>query len=279
LLLPVTGEARSDETLRLDFYMRLAGAAAATAFSRDNALMLLPPGHAGPELRGFTVDGAILADPSPADAKVRVALEGMGRTVVTIGRDPGRPDDPWFVGTENDANTRLILDHLVAHGARRIALLVPKSGWSWATETLAAYDSWTREHGAPRLAVPVSMQPGEQSAFQAAQRLLLSRTPPDAIFAVAARFVRGVVRAANACGKQVPGELLLAAGVDGAHAREGEPSITALELHPEREAEAAVEMLLARLNGEQPEAPTYVQATLHVRASTGLLATLSEQRT
>jgi DNA-binding LacI/PurR family transcriptional regulator len=279
LLLPVTGEARSDETLRLDFYMRLAGAAAATAFSRDNALMLLPPGLAGPELRGFTMDGAILADPSPSDEKVRVALEGMGRPVVTIGRDPGRPDDPWFVGTENDANTRLILDHLVSHGARRIALLVPKSGWSWATETLAAYDSWTREHGAPRLAVPVSMQPGEQSAFQATQRLLLSLTPPDAIFAVAARFVRGVVRAANACGRRVPGELLLAAGVDGAHAREGEPPITALELHPEREAEAAVEMLLARLNGEQPEAPAYVQSTLHVRASTGLLATLSEQRT
>jgi DNA-binding LacI/PurR family transcriptional regulator len=277
LLLPVTGDVRSDETLRLDFYMRLAGAAAATAFSRDNALMLLPPGLAGPELRGFTMDGGMLADPSPRDQKVRVALEGMGRPVVTIGRDPARPDDPWYVANENDSNTRLMLDHLVTQGARRIALLVPKAGWSWATETRAAYESWTREHRAPRLVVPVSMQPGEQSAFEAAQRLLSARTPPDAIFAVAARFVRGVVRAANACGRQVPGELLLAAGVDGAHAREGDPPITALELHPERQAEAAVEMLLARLNGEQPQAPAYIQATLHERASTGVRATLSER--
>jgi DNA-binding LacI/PurR family transcriptional regulator len=57
--------------------------------------------------------------------------------------------------------------------------------------------------------------------------------------------------------------------VDGAEARGGDPPVTALELHPEREAEAAVELLLARLNGEQAPAPTSISATLHVRASTG----------
>jgi len=86
---------------------------------------------------------------------------------------------------------------------------------------------------------------------------------------VAERFIRGVLRAASACGKQVPAELLLAAGVDGAEAREGDPPVSALELHPERQAEAAVELLLARLNGDQAPAPTYIPATLHVRASTG----------
>src|ERR1051326_5300167 len=57
LLLPISGDARSDETLRLDFYMRLAGAAAAAAFSRDSALILLPPVIAGAGLRGLTIDG------------------------------------------------------------------------------------------------------------------------------------------------------------------------------------------------------------------------------
>src|SRR5262249_62211811 len=93
----------------------------------------------------------------------------------------------------------------------------------WAPERPAAYESWPPEHGRPRLVVPVAMRPGEQSAFRAARRLLTSAPPPDAIFAVAERFIRGVLRAASACGKQVPAELLLAAGVDGAEAREGDP--------------------------------------------------------
>jgi DNA-binding LacI/PurR family transcriptional regulator len=268
LLLPVSGDARSDETLRLDFYMRLAGAAAAVAFSGEHALMLLPPVIAGAGLRSLAIDGGIVADPSPDDKRVR-ALEDLGLPVVTIGRGLGRPDYPWYVASETDANTRLMLDHLAARGARRIALLTPRADWGWATETLAAYESWTREHGLPQLIVPVAMRPGEQNAFRAARRLLAAETPPDAIFAVAERFIRGVLRAASGCGKQVPGELLLAAGVDGAEAREGDPPVSALELHPERQAEAAVELLLARLGGDRAPAPTYIPATLHVRASTG----------
>lgn len=266
LLLPVSGDARFDETLQLDFYMRLAGAAAAAAFSREHALMLVPPMLAGSGLRGLAIDGGIVADPSPQDWRA-TALESIGLPAVTIGRDLGRPEDSWYVDSNTDTDTRLILDHLASRGARRIALLVPGAGW-WATETRQAYESWTQQHGLPRLAVPVSMRSGERSAYQAARRLLAARNPPDAVLAVAQRFIRGVLRAAKACGKQVPSELLLAAGVDGVHAREGDPPVTALELHPDRLAEAAVQMLLARLSGEQMEVPRYVQATLNVRAST-----------
>jgi DNA-binding LacI/PurR family transcriptional regulator len=196
-------------------------------------------------------------------------LSGQGVPVVTIERDLGRPDDPWYVASETNANTRQVLDHLAGQGARRIALLVPKTDWGWATETLTAYDAWVREHGVPRLVVPVAMQPGEESAFVAARRLLARRSPPDAVFVVAARFIRGVLRAAQAEGRQVPGELLIAAGVDSIPAREGDPPVTALDLHPERQAEAAVEMLLARLDGAEVAAPRYIRATLSLRASTG----------
>lgn len=271
LLLPVSGDARSDETLRLDFYMRLAGAAAATAFSREHALLLLPPVVAGTGLRGLSIDGGIVAEPSPHDQRIR-ALEELGLPVVTVERSLERPDDPWYVGSETEASTRLILDHLVEQGAERIALLIPRTDWSWVTETARTYDSWTHERGSPRLLVPVAMRPGEESAFQATRRLLAARTPPDAIFVVAARFVRGVLRAARESGRQVPAELLVAAGVDGVDAREGNPPVTALELNPERQAEAAVEMLLARLNGEPVQAPAYVPVELNVRASTAGLS-------
>jgi len=267
LLLPVSGDVRSDETLRLDYYMRLAGAAAAAAFTQEHALMLLPPVIAGTGLSGLTIDGGIVVDPSPQDQRAS-ALEDQGLPVVTIGRDLGRQDH-WYADSDTDASTKLMLDHLAARGARRIAILAPRAEWAWATETLQAYESWTREHGVPRLVIPVAMHPGEQNAFQAASQLLASRTPPDAVFAVAERFIRGVLRAAQASGKRVPGELLLAAGVDGVYACEGDPPVTALDLHPERLAEVAVTMLLARLSGDHVESPAHVPATLHIRASTG----------
>jgi len=185
LLLPVRASVPADEALSLDFYMRLASSAASAAFSQDEALMLLPPAIVQTGLRGIELDGGIVVDPSPLDPRVSL-LSGQGLPVVTIERDLGRPDDPWYVASETDANTRQVLDHLAAQGARRIALLVPKTDWGWATETLTAYDAWVREHGAPRLVVPVAMQPGEESAFVAARRLLARRSPPDAVFVVAA---------------------------------------------------------------------------------------------
>ena len=144
---------------------------------------------------------------------------------------------------------------------------MPKTDWGWITETLRAYDPWIAEHDVPRLIVPVAMQPGEESAFAATRRLLAAPDPPDAIFVVASRFIHGVQRGAKAAARRVPGELLIAAGVDSVHAREGDPPVTAIDLHPERQAEAAVQMLLARLNGE-PASPRYVPATLRLRAST-----------
>jgi DNA-binding LacI/PurR family transcriptional regulator len=269
LLLPGQPGGQADEALSLDFYMRLASAAAAAAFARDQALMLLPPAILQTGLRGLGADGGIVVDPSPLDPRVTLLAE-QGLPVVTIERDLARQQDRWYVASETDANTRQVLDHLAAQGARRIALLVPQADWGWATETLSAYHSWVRQHGAPRLIVPVAMQPGEESAYAAARRLLEAHKPPDAVFVVAARFIRGVLRAAKAAGRRVPEDVLIAAGVDCIQAREGDPPVTALDLHPERQAEAAVEMLLAQLDGGQAEAPRHIRATLRLRASTGV---------
>jgi DNA-binding LacI/PurR family transcriptional regulator len=270
LVLPIGTDARDNEALSLEFYMRLASAAAAAAFARQQALLLLPPALGLAELRGLALDGGIVVDPSVNDAHVRL-FEELGLPVVTIERDHGR-EDVSFVASRTEDNTQLMLDHLHTQGARRIALLLPRSDWGWATESLAAYDAWIRTHGLPRVVVPVSMRGGEQHAFQATTRLLARRSPPDAIFVLASRFIRGALRAAYAAGREIPGELLMATGVDSVQAREGDPPVTALELHPERQAEEAVAMLLSQLDsGAAEPAGRYVTATPIFRASTGVL--------
>lgn len=267
LLLPVRAEARSDEALTLDIYMRLASAAAATTFSHKQALMLLPPKITLSGLRGFALDGGIVVDPSESDMRIGL-FERLGLPVVTVERDLGRPEEQWYVASNTEANTEQMLSHLAERGAERIALLLPRTDWAWATETLGAYEAWTSREGARSIVVPVGMTPGEQNAFTAVRRLLARRRAPDAIFVVASRFIRGTLRAAAVAGRSVPGDLLIAAGVDSAPAREGVPPVTALELHPELQAEAAVEMLLARLSGDSSATPRYIDATLEVRAST-----------
>jgi DNA-binding LacI/PurR family transcriptional regulator len=75
--------------------------------------------------------------------------------------------------------------------------------------------------------------------------------------------------------RRIGGDLLIAAGVDSVQSREGDPPVTALDLHPDRQAEVAVEMLLARLDDGDGDgdvaAPRHIPATLRVRASTGAL--------
>lgn len=267
LLLPVAADARSDEALSLDIYMRLASAAASTSFAHKQALLLLPPKITLSGLRGFALDGGIVVDPSENDTRIGL-FERLGLPVVTVERDLGRPQEQWYVASNTEANTEQMLSHLAERGAERIALLQPRADWAWATETLRAYEAWTSREGARSIVVPVGMTPGEQNAFTAVRRLLARRRPPDAIFVVASRFIRGTLRAAAASGRRVPADLLIAAGVDSVPAREGAPSVTALELHPELQAEAAVEMLLARLSDEPSARPRYIGATLEIRAST-----------
>jgi DNA-binding LacI/PurR family transcriptional regulator len=267
LLLPVRADSQSDEALSLDFYMRLASAAAAATFSHKQALMLLPPMITLSGLRGFALDGGIVVDPAERDVRTGL-FQRLGVPVVTIERDLGRPKERFYVASNTEANTERLLTHLAERGAQRIALVLPQADWGWASETLRAYETWTNEHEFPSLVVPVALTPGEDNAFAAVRRLLARRRPPDALFVVAARFIRGAMRAAEAAGRHVPDDLLVAAGVDSLPAREGTPPITALDLHPELQAMAAVDMLLAQVAGEPAGEPQYIEARLEIRAST-----------
>jgi len=229
--------------------------------------MLLPPRPTKADLRGMALDGGIVVDPAIGDARVAL-FDSLRLPFVTIERDLAR-DDGWFVGTRPAENATIMLEHLAAQGARRVALLAPRADWGWATESLRSYEEWVERHRAPRIVVRVAMHPAAEEAYRATSRLLRRRTPPDAIFVLAGRFVRGALAAAADLRRSVPSELMLATGVDGGYAREAHPGVTALELHPEQQAAEAVEMLLRRVAGDTDATPRFVAATLQTRASTG----------
>jgi DNA-binding LacI/PurR family transcriptional regulator len=268
LLLPfVEPDIARDEMLALDYYMHLAGAAARAAFATGHPMLLTPPLKDADDLRDLGVDGGVVCDPSHGDPRVGL-FDALGLPVVTVERDPGRPDHPWVVRCDNEANARRLLDDLAAAGARRIALLASTGGWAWADETAAAYTAWCADHDREPIVEQASMRTQERSAYEAAGRLL-DRAAPDAIVAQAERYTPGVLRAARERGLRVPADLRVAAAVDSPQARDADPPVTAIDLQPELQGAAAVEMLVELLAGREPDGPRIIPAVLHARASTG----------
>jgi DNA-binding LacI/PurR family transcriptional regulator len=153
-------------------------------------------------------------------------------------------------------------------GARRIALLVPDVRLAWVEETTQAFVSWTQGHGRPTFVVPVAHEHLEGSAYTSTLQLLDGPDRPDAIFAVSEGYASGALRAARERGVRVPRDLMLVAGVDSQQASASDPPITALDLHPAEHAAAAVELLVARLAGDERVGTRSVRGTLCVRAST-----------
>ena len=105
-------------------------------------------------------------------------------------------------------------------------------------------------------------------AYSKAGALLDLSDRPDAILASDERYPSGVIRAANERGISIPGELMLATGIDSHEAREASPAVTAMDIRPALQGAAAAEMLIGRLRGDGVAAPIITPAELRVRAST-----------
>lgn len=267
-LVPAFEEAGTQiEMLSLDLYMMQASAAAQAAFARDHSLLLMPSVSSVGELDALGVDGGIVCDPLRDDRFVGF-FEELDLPVVTIERDPGRPSSPWYVRADNEGDVGRMLDHLDEAGARRIAFLRLDADIAWASEGEEAYRTWCAEHGRSPLVVPTSPHGLENSAYRMVSECLDGPDPPDAVFATAARFSSGVLRAARERRLDVPGDLLVATGIDGHEAREATPAVTAIDVQPAVQGAAAAELLIGRLEGSDVEAPRITPSTLHARAST-----------
>ncbi|MGH3359666.1 MAG: LacI family DNA-binding transcriptional regulator [Nocardioidaceae bacterium] len=267
LILPGDGSAEQREMISLDYYMTIASACAQGAFTYGYSLILPPLLNGADDWRVLAPDGVVLCDPTTGDARIDL-LEDMGVPVVSIERDRGRPERSYFVAGDNTGNMREMLGHLHAAGARRIALLWAESSWAWALESRAAYESWCAEQGQRPLVAPVSLHHLESDAYRASAALLDAAEPPDAVIATAEGYAEGLLRACGERDVDVPGDLLVASGIDTHVMRLNDPPITAIDLDPAAQAKAAVDLLHARLEGDEVDAPTIVPSSLRIRRST-----------
>lgn len=249
-----------------DYYMELAAACASTAITSGQLVLLAPGSIELEDLGRLEVDGAIVVDPAERDEALEI-FDARGIPHVTVDRDIAR-DDHWWVASDEAGGTRTLLEHLAGRGAGSVALLAASERWSWLRDSTDAFREWCSGRGLEPTVLDVDLDAPAASAEAVTAQLIEDGALPDAIIGLPYGSALGVIRAATAAGLDVPGDVLVASGVDGASMVTATPRVTALHLGPAALGEAAVALLNDRIAGTASPGPIIIDAELRVREST-----------
>ncbi|MFD7835423.1 substrate-binding domain-containing protein [Streptomyces sp. NPDC059761] len=233
---------------RLGFYMEIAAAAAESALLHDYALVLVPPVQSGSGLHSVDIDGAIVVEPDvndPATARLRE----RGLPYVALGRPVSPDEQAPYVDLRGGLVAEMLLAHLREQGAERPALIIGSGERHSSVDAREAYGRMAAEHGWPPVVATAPEAGGEQAGYECCAALLAEHPGIDAVCALVDAFAVGAVRAIRDSGRTVPDDVMVVTRYDGLRARTCDPLLTAVDLHLDRAAADAVELLLGRLRG------------------------------
>ena len=181
---------------------------------------------------------------------------------------PGSPLP--HVMLDNAAAVEVGVDHLVAHGHRRIAALSSYHRELNPDERVQTFPKAMARHG---LALPAAYQrpafPTEWEAYAAALAVMQLDEPPTALFATTGSMANGAYRALRKLGLRVPDDVSLLAFDDYPWMQLVEPGIDTLAQPVAAMGHAAVRLLFERIqrDGEVPVERLRFPADLKVRGS------------
>lgn len=254
---------------RLGFFMEVASVAASSALERGLVLALVPPNKPGQNtLNLLDIDGALVIEPQAGDPQLAALLQ-QGLPVVSIGRPGGDTVDVPYVDLLSGPATQMLLTHMLASGARQIALVVGTSERTSYTQAEQAYAAMAAGHGMKPVVLRQDESLGEVGGHAAARQLLKEHPQLDALLVMVDAFAVGAVHYAQEAGLRIPEDLMVATRYDGLRARSCEPPLTALDLHLESVAQQAVDLLFEHLRGDtQRRMTTSALPSLALRRST-----------
>lgn len=254
---------------QLGFFTELAMGCARTALLEGYVFVLAPPNEEANPVDLLDIDGAILLEPT-LDDPLAEALRERSIPYVTIDGPSsddaeqqgdaaeqraggasrgGASSSKWSIDLHHQVTAQLLLDHLVDQGARQPALLVSRSRRGAQTAAREVYAATAEARGFAPLIAEADETSGEDGAYAATQELLAAHPDIDALLAPIDTFATGAVRAAGEAGRAIGDDLLIATRYDGLRARTSSPPLTAVDLGLEAISKAAVEMLVAVLDG------------------------------
>lgn len=222
------------------------------------------------------VDGILVSPTHGTDSAAAVLETARRLPLVQLDRFVGGTSTDW-VGVDDIAAMRLILDHLWSTGARSVAYVGSLLTNSSTEQRLAGFRRRGEELGLTVGADAVLL--GDYSVEWgeiAAARLIDSGDLPDAIVCADDLIALGVSRRCRARGVRVPNEVQVTGFDNIEFARLSEPALTTVDQPRERIAAEAVRLLAAASGADaldrQTSAHIALVPELVVRQSTKLPA-------
>ncbi len=215
------------------------------------------------------VDGLIVMAPAPgAYAAARRLLSSFPVVLLSSGAKDAGVD---AITVANAAGARAMVEHLIALGHRRIAMITGPARNADAAERLRGYRAALRAAGTSAArAHEVSGDFTDTSGFEACARLLLLHPRPTAIFAANDAMAIGALSALREASVPVPAEMAVAGFDDIPTARYMHPPLSTVRVDISALGERATSRLLAVMaNGRNhTKRRETIPVTLVVREST-----------
>jgi LacI family transcriptional regulator len=177
------------------------------------------------------------------------------------------------VETDEEQATKIIVDHLVRLGHRRMACLSRREtpSQTWAVKRRSSFEQAVArcEGGSVQ---SWHLNPHGSDGLDVARQILQSDLNPTAVFAVSDNEADCIYKAAAEMGLRIPADLSVVGFADLDFAATMDPPLTTMRQQPEEIGRLAARLLLDRVDGNiADDAPVTrkVSAELIVRQSTG----------
>ncbi len=221
-------------------------------------------GRAATYLTDRHVDGVLLLS-LHAEDPLPDLLEARGVPTV-CGGSPATRRPAYVVDADNLAGGRAAVDHLVAGGRRRLAVLAGPQDMSSGRDRLVGALDAAEAAGLARPEVAWGDY-SEESGRRAMAELLAGGPPPDGVFAASDLMAVGALRALRDAGLAVPRDVALVGFDDAPVCRHTDPELTTVRQPVSRMGRVMAEVLLERIAGREVPADTVLPTRLVVRGS------------
>jgi len=219
------------------------------------------------------VDGLILG---PCGAESPALLEQVAADLPLVALDRDFSPSGTGVHVDHYGGALQATRYLLNLGHTRIALLTPGSVLRPGRDRIAGFEDAHRERGlkpVPRLVR--AEKSAMDFAFSEALSLLSSPQAPTAFMCLGTRILSGVLQALRHSGRSVPDDISVLSIGDTDLSQLFSPGITSLTWDLEAVGTALAQLLLKRLDSEQPVEPERIVITTQMilRESCGPAAT------
>ncbi|MBL8145439.1 MAG: LacI family DNA-binding transcriptional regulator [Anaerolineae bacterium] len=246
------------------FYEEILEGIHSVVLETDYELIVCPESRAPRRiLLEKLVDGAIVFDSKIASHSI-MKLAANRFPVVVMDRSL-QADTILPLLLDNASGVWAAFAHLYGQGFRRMAFVAGSPDSLDNAERMATFMTEGEQHGLPVTVVQGNFT--EESGYEAAQGLLQSGEPPEAVFCANDQMAIGFLRAMRERGLQAPADIAVAGFDDIPLARHMQPSLSTVGASRFEWGAAAVRQLIAFLDHDTPFEAARVPTHFIVRQS------------